>query len=856
MAIPEEKNTLYIQRGLTRKRSIIMGIDLTKLEMMRKAALLVDENYGNSNKKLEKGIETTIFEGKIAEFKAKGIVSQEEIDLFYQLGYADSLTKTGTSTDPISKESGEEVRLVKKEEKGEKGVSKKQARKDTSAREGLVLRYLNTIVDNGDDITKGLADSLGTLKNTPEYEDLYGQVKYILNNVNETYANMLADSKKTDHKDIINDLEKAVKKNLYIKRRDKFAQDVLELLVKNAEQEQMAKEYNEVKEAFMNEYNKGGKTLSETLSAVKEQFKGKGSYYKEILKDFSKDFVSRLGDNIAMDVIDETEGEKWRKVRKRANKELKETGLFDKYTKIRREIIAKANGNESNVRIAVDNQARKNKVENRKEQSKEEILKTLKNKTDVFDALVAAGLITKKENGNYDLSVLSDVILNEVGSDRYLDKMSKKYQAIGEKLGTSTELKVQTNLNDLSDKEIEQLIKLCGFTIEKKNWGSVAMKTILGALLGGISAGGAEAARRNPTYRHHDENHLKSTLHIDSSDKDAYSYEVFLNGQKIDTGDNNPFDINIPEGAEGAKVVIDIATNLDIIKDIAFRGGKFVLSNALRGAVIGGAIGLLDGVITDDSSEIPVAEINFDDMSYAKYMERVEKKFPKWANALSAIALTFHDENGNWDCEGYRAFLRKAAGNDILNKKELVAALREDRKMPEPVKVVEPPKNKEKEEVPEVCLLEKDENSVDTTLTHKIQYGDSWEELVKAYFPTWKNCFGKMYGKGGAIQALKEALANGDKNLYNKLLSGYIPSEINIPERLGDCKRNDDGKVQFKQPVGTPKGYMGKVGIETGYNEVTLTDCNGKTAKGANVDEAITNFNKQHKTEYTKEDVI
>ena len=35
-----------------------MGIDLTNLEMMRKAALLVDENYGNSNKKLEKGIET------------------------------------------------------------------------------------------------------------------------------------------------------------------------------------------------------------------------------------------------------------------------------------------------------------------------------------------------------------------------------------------------------------------------------------------------------------------------------------------------------------------------------------------------------------------------------------------------------------------------------------------------------------------------------------------------------------------------------------------------------------------------------------------------------------------------------
>ena len=49
MAIPAKKNTLYIQRGLTRKRSIIMGIDSTKLEVLQKVVATVDGDFGNKN---------------------------------------------------------------------------------------------------------------------------------------------------------------------------------------------------------------------------------------------------------------------------------------------------------------------------------------------------------------------------------------------------------------------------------------------------------------------------------------------------------------------------------------------------------------------------------------------------------------------------------------------------------------------------------------------------------------------------------------------------------------------------------------------------------------------------------------
>lgn len=89
-----------------------------------------------------------------------------------------------------------------------------------------------------------------------------------------------------------------------------------------------------------------------------------------------------------------------------------------------------------------------------------------------------------------------------------------------------------------------------------------------------------------------------------------------------------------------------------------------------------------------------------------------------------------------------------------------------------------------------------------------------------------------------------------------KLLAGYIPSTINIPEKLGDCERNDKGKVTFRQPEGNPVGYMGTVGKKTGYNEVILTDCNGNQGKGRDVDAALKDLNGKTGKEYTEQDIV
>lgn len=233
------------------------------------------------------------------------------------------------------------------------------------------------------------------------------------------------------------------------------------------------------------------------------------------------------------------------------------------------------------------------------------------------------------------------------------------------------------------------------------------------------------------------------------------------------------------------------------------------------------------------------------------------------------IAATFitEDKDGNkvWDCEGYKTFLNNAAGNGgVLNREELIGAVQQLKDKP-PVEHTDEEDDgdeeittggdEEGETVPEKCPLEKNNNSVDTTLPHKVKFGDSWEELVNAYFPTWKECYGKMYGKGGAIQALKKAVSKNEQE-YKKLLAGYIPSTINIPEKLGDCERNDKGKVTFRQPEGNPVGYMGTVGKKTGYNEVILTDCNGNQGKGRDVDAALKDLNGKTGKEYTEQDIV
>ena len=79
---------------------------------------------------------------------------------------------------------------------------------------------------------------------------------------------------------------------------------------------------------------------------------------------------------------------------------------------------------------------------------------------------------------------------------------------------------------------------------------------------------------------------------------------------------------------------------------------------------------------------------------------------------------------------------------------------------------------------------------------------------------------------------------------------------MNIPAELGGCKRNDEGKVQFKKPVGRPKGYMGAVGARTKTDgSVEVADCTGTRGKGATTEQALADLNKKTGKHYTEADI-
>ena len=519
------------------------------------------------------------------------------------------------------------------------------------------------------------------------------------------------------------------------------------------------------------------------------------------------------------------------------------------------------------MKVARKNQATKNEVEGIREDglSAEEIhdavdkRKTFlffKKKTVLFETLKASGLIVDKGNGEYDVSKLSMIIGEHVGANYKLDRQTSDFKALAEITKTTSALAAATELKNLSEQEAKMLVEMCGYKVEGKNWG----KAILAATVTGLSAAGSAATNKKYVL----DSKVTNSNHVEFNLKCSGKT---LEDLKNQFGNIEGASLNLIEG--GLQVIIDQKSVVPLL----WKGSKKIMDTALKAAIPGAVLGLLAGL--KDSPEKPITSTQFNCTTleeYAKVLDsEVKQKAidPKYKDALMMIAATFitEDKDGNkvWDCEGYKTFLNNAAGNGgVLNREELIGAVQQLKDKP-PVEHTDEEDDgdeeittggdEEGETVPEKCPLEKNNNPVDTTLPHKVKFGDSWEELVNAYFPTWKECYGKMYGKGGAIQALKKAVSKNEQE-YKKLLAGYIPSTINIPEKLGDCERNDKGKVTFRQPEGNPVGYMGTVGKKTGYNEVILTDCNGNQGKGRDVDAALKDLNGKTGKEYTEQDIV
>ena len=786
-------------------------------------------------------IEISTLSGKLqqlaqaADNDSNGLIENKEIEIFKDL--AQSIVKNGQVSESDYKAIfGSEIKETTevKAQTVTNPQNKTYSKKDVKRMEKYVLTILNEeFTTTPEELLERLTERLGVNVNDPMYKDLQGQVKYIMNAINEIGYNS---------KDQVDDLEKKVKEKLQIGRQDDFAKDVLEVLVKNAEYAQTKKEFEEIRNVY-DTLVKAGINEEEAFRQTKIEFKQKGSYYKEILKDFEDKYIMPNARRTVREAIYQSEATTSRKVKKDVKKILKDN--WNKYTK--KALGGENNfgewisGKDSDMKIARKNKARKNVVIDIRENglTEEEIHDAVdkkrtflffKKKTQLFEALVSSGLIIDKGNGIYDVTPLSELIGLHVGSNYKMDRTSKDFKALAEKTKTTSALAAATELKNLTPKEAKMLVEMCGYEVEGKDLGKAILGATAGALVNGI--GGAIATATNPRYVI--DSVITNSNHIELNIKTSGETLEELASQF----ENNGGQVSLIEG--GIQVIIDQKN----VVPLFWKGSKHILNTAVKSSIIGAAVGLLTGL--KDDPEKPITSTNFKCTTledYSKILDNEAKQNalkPEYKDALMMIAATFikEDKNGNkyWDCIGYQKFLDHgnektgvygAGSGSVLNREELIGLLEElkentkevkakpvEEKKPEPEKVIcencDATKGKEQDTYADVKIP-----------TIKKSEAKSWAASVATFYP----CLVQAYGPGRAAQLLKaaQAVTDGDYNAERLLklvrmsvadirkmedikgfdkeyyiglrLADDLPNNVFVPDSIADCDKKQNVKV-------------------------------------------------------------
>ncbi len=828
-----------------------MGLDISKItnaELQKLAYLKDGDNNG------------TLDAEEFAIFKTEAAAKEgiETADFNQAMGlYTTNPVATTEAAVPQAE--------VKATKSPTEGMTDKQAKKYNKEANEAHIKYLEGFVKDGG-TRAGALEMLDAKANLdPEFRKAVADVIALMP---ATYAS----SDDIKHKDLVKKLETAGLK-------DDLHEDILKQLEKMAKNECIAEQTSQIADAYAaklaaNPNMTSQQIMDEIKKEAKDADKFKGDF-KDAYKAFNQPMIDayrKVYDAISQ--IDDLE--KGGKVQDKAEDILKANGQWDKYTKkallgdrnIFKRFKSFMTGYKSDGRIASDNKGRQNKVEHKKTQTTQEIMDSLGNKSELFVALREAGFIKETEDGKWDLSELSDLIGTQVGDDYKVNRHHKKDKLIGEKLKTTSALRVISGLSELDEKHAMALVKLCGYDIEGKHIGRAIFQGLLGAAGGAaLTAGSAYGAAKM----------LPQDIKFQAPYYKDKTYDISQNLAEQLQG-------KLPEGVTiDAEGLIHITTDILITGDIprlAGQLGKLGLYAAVPGALVGAALGVLSGL--EDKGETPVLSNNFTETTYEAYVERLNRENPKYAQIGMLIAGSFVDENGVWDREGYKDFLNTMGGDGgLINREELIGGLQKRQKELEKVKPNDDD-NGDDNCVDEKCAVEvkeqPGEEKVDTqdkTYVHlrKDNPGVGWKEMVDAYFPGLVDaCGGKLYGADGAIRAFQKELCtdeNGNLDtakLQALITASDVPKEIKIPLQVKgidrvETKPTPAGKVRTSG-AGKYKPAMDKVGRDqsvttkqVGPSTHVATDgCNGHTASGSTPREAVENLERQEKKQYSNRD--
>lgn len=823
-----------------------MGIDISSIQnaKLKELALTADKN-GQENGRLE-GNEISVFEAS-----AKGALTSQQNDGI-SAGFGENelndilkLTKAPV-TQPVSRP----VTLTKKQVKDHNERVKDSVKE--LVKSGVALKDLMAKLEK-------------EYSNSAEYKQMLDEVNYTLNLVNGTNY---------DSKEGVENIHKKVKAQLKQDGKwDDFHKDLLDSLEDQAKTAQIYKEYKDLVTEYESVKTKmqdteivkqNGDNFKAYVEIVKDKLKKdkkwKESYTKEAfeqLEDYARKDAKKLVESRLANETQATSKKGLRKELRGMNKgddDYQNDAIQD--LKTDRRIFARKHKveNKANALSSITGDALRTELGKRGYQYNF-VKKASAHKigNEIFEKLNKSYLPTvMKEDGTYDLSKLSDEIASRVGQD-YKVNLSKD-DKMAELKNIQNHLRSITG-QDFTNNETKVLINMLGFDREHKDHTPKILKAAVGAV------GGAAAA-------------LSASLKLNASQVVTFTIEDVQVAQAIIKGlRNSGIQPGVTELADGSISITVLKEHMKdpTITDILKGAGIGALTNALFDIVIG------DG--KDEKSCMSISDYDINDPTYTdaekykEYVANVFKKNPEKVDALHTLVDAYKEKFGDqWHAHFQQALRDMAGVGSKLNPEECRMIKYNKPKVDTPVKPTED--NTQHDEVhdtddgdgndilPDRCDVSmRETEGKDTTFTHKVKFGDSWGEIVKAYFPNYKECFGTLEGKKGAIRALKKALAtdadgNVNNALYQKLLAGYIPKELNIPAELGGCKRNDEGNVQFKKPVGRPKGYMGTVGARTKTDgSVEVADCTGTRGKGATLEAALSDLNRKTGMHYTEQDI-
>lgn len=507
-----------------------------------------------------------------------------------------------------------------------------------------------------------------------------------------------------------------------------------------------------------------GKGPYEAYKKVEEKYEDKDEFKSALneLKVKAKDIDAQIETIDAIGKSETTESSKQVKRDAKATLAQQDGGKIDKWHKRaingNNTIVTRLSGEDSAMKEVRKGQLYENRAEKIKKDGvtmeaivdrlgencpylQKVTVKNAKGEEKQETLLEAAGFMTQRPDGKYDISVLSDFV-KDYGSGADNSQSRQENKAVGEKIillskmDTKIEEETGVKLPKYSNKYSKRLVKLTGRHVEKKNIIKPAYaNTVGGALAGGLGTAGALFFSGKDIVKGvvTNKNHLDFTLEL----------EGFSNLKSDLTALTNDPEIK-KMLEEGTASIATSGTKVNIVVDqkqvqpFMHVASKHYLANALRSGVIGGALGLLSSALSYGESEqevIPNITECTEYETFAKDMDNMVKHKgvkPVYGEIAKLIAQSFIDDNGVFHCAEMNEFLGKKGSNGSrLNRAELMRALIDRQKE---LNKPQPPKVEEKKEKPQYTGETRTiEGEVIKTPAPKTNKPEDWRVFASRY---------------------------------------------------------------------------------------------------------------------------